>query len=44
MTGHHASDGPHESGPLLLVPIVILAFLALFAGLLNPTPLGLAVR
>jgi NADH-quinone oxidoreductase subunit L len=38
--GHHASDGPHESGPLLLIPIVILAFFALFAGLANPTPLA----
>ncbi|TFH20118.1 MAG: hypothetical protein E4H05_03055, partial [Acidimicrobiales bacterium] len=37
---HHASDGPHESGPLLLIPIVILAFGALFAGLANPTPLA----
>ena len=37
---HHASDGPHESGPLLLIPIVILAFFALFAGLANPTPLA----
>jgi NADH-quinone oxidoreductase subunit L len=37
---HHASDGPHESGPLLLIPIVILAFGALFAGLINPTPLA----
>ncbi len=37
---HHASDGPHESGPLLLIPIVILAFLALVAGLINPTPLA----
>ncbi len=37
---HHASDGPHESGPLLLIPIVILAFFALFAGLVNPTPLA----
>jgi len=35
---HH--DGPHESGPLILVPIVILAFFALTAGFLNATPLG----
>jgi NADH-quinone oxidoreductase subunit L len=38
--GDHAHDGPHESGPLILVPIVILAFLALTAGFLNATPLG----
>jgi NADH-quinone oxidoreductase subunit L len=39
---HHEDDhgGPHESGPLLLVPIVILAFCATFAGFLNATPLG----
>ena len=38
----HGDDhgGPHESGPLILVPIVILAFFALFAGLANPTPLA----
>jgi NADH-quinone oxidoreductase subunit L len=35
---HH--DGPHESGLLLLVPIVVLALFALFSGFLNPTPLG----
>jgi NADH-quinone oxidoreductase subunit L len=35
---HH--DGPHESGPLLLVPIVILAFFAIIAGFANPTPLA----
>ncbi len=38
-TDHHGG-GPHESGPLILVPIVILAFFAVFAGLLNPTPLA----
>jgi NADH-quinone oxidoreductase subunit L len=40
--GAHGDDhgGPHESGPLILVPIVILAFFALFAGLANPTPLA----
>jgi NADH-quinone oxidoreductase subunit L len=39
---HHDGDhgGPHESGPLLLVPIVILAFFAIFAGFANPTPLA----
>ena len=36
----HHDDGPHESGPLLLIPIVVLAFFALFAGLANPTPLA----
>jgi NADH-quinone oxidoreductase subunit L len=36
----HHDDGPHESGPLLIVPIVILASLALVAGLVNPTPLA----
>jgi NADH-quinone oxidoreductase subunit L len=35
---HH--EGPHESGPLILVPIVILAFFALFSGFTNATPLG----
>jgi NADH-quinone oxidoreductase subunit L len=35
---HH--EGPHESGPLILVPIVILAFFAVFAGFANPTPLA----
>jgi NADH-quinone oxidoreductase subunit L len=39
--GHHDEHaGPHESGPLILVPIVILAFFAVFAGFLNPTPLA----
>ncbi len=37
-------DGPHESGPLLIVPIVILASLALVAGLANPTPLASRLR
>jgi NADH-quinone oxidoreductase subunit L len=40
---HHGSDhhdGPHESGKLILVPIVILAFFAIFAGFANPTPLA----
>ncbi|MET0662096.1 MAG: NADH-quinone oxidoreductase subunit L, partial [Ilumatobacteraceae bacterium] len=35
---HH--DSPHESGPLLLVPIVILAVLSATVGLLNATPIG----
>jgi NADH-quinone oxidoreductase subunit L len=37
---HDEHAGPHESGPLILVPIVILAFFAVFAGFLNPTPLA----
>jgi NADH-quinone oxidoreductase subunit L len=37
-SGH--GDGPHESGKLILVPIVILAFFAIFAGFANPTPLA----
>jgi NADH-quinone oxidoreductase subunit L len=36
----HHGGGPHESGPLILVPIVILAFFAIFAGFANPTPLA----
>jgi NADH-quinone oxidoreductase subunit L len=35
---HHG--GPHESGKLLLVPILILTVGAIFAGFLNPTPLA----
>ena len=39
--GAHADDhGPHESGRLIIVPIVILAVLATFAGFSNATPLG----
>ncbi|HSP27318.1 MAG TPA: proton-conducting transporter membrane subunit, partial [Ilumatobacteraceae bacterium] len=38
--GSDHQDGPHESGKLLLVPIVILAFFAIFAGFANPTPLA----
>ena len=42
--GHHADEhddhGPHESGKLILFPIVILAFLALTSGFVNPTPLA----
>ncbi len=37
---HDEHAGPHESGKLILVPIVILAFFAIFAGFLNPTPLA----
>ncbi len=35
---HH--DAPHESGPLILVPIVILAVLSATVGFLNATPIG----
>jgi NADH-quinone oxidoreductase subunit L len=40
--GHdaHASHGPHESNALITVPLVILATLAIGAGLLNATPFG----
>ncbi len=36
---HHA-DLPHESEKLILIPIVILAFFALFSGFANATPIG----
>jgi NADH-quinone oxidoreductase subunit L len=36
----HGDHGPHESGKLITVPIVILAFFALTAGFANPTPLA----
>ena len=38
----HAAEhhGPHESGPLITVPLMILAVLALSSGLLNATPFG----
>jgi NADH-quinone oxidoreductase subunit L len=35
---HHG--GPHESGKLILVPILILSVGAVLAGFLNPTPLA----
>ena len=38
--GHGDGHGPHESGKLILVPIVVLAVLALTAGFVNPTPLA----
>jgi NADH-quinone oxidoreductase subunit L len=39
--GHHDEHaGPHESGKLILIPIVILAFFAIVAGFANPTPLA----
>jgi NADH-quinone oxidoreductase subunit L len=36
----HAASGPHESGLLITVPLIILATLALSSGLLNATPFG----
>ncbi|MFM7094898.1 MAG: proton-conducting transporter membrane subunit, partial [Actinomycetota bacterium] len=40
--GHdaHASHGPHESNAFITVPLVILATLAIGAGLLNAVPFG----
>jgi NADH-quinone oxidoreductase subunit L len=38
--GSDHQDGPHESGKLILIPIVILAFFAITAGFVNPTPLA----
>lgn len=40
--GHddHDDHGPRESGKLITIPIMILAFLALTAGFANPTPLA----
>ena len=37
---HHDDHGPHESGKLITIPIMILAFFALTAGFVNPTPLA----
>jgi NADH-quinone oxidoreductase subunit L len=36
----HASHGPHESNLFITVPLMILATLALSAGLFNATPFG----
>ena len=36
----HASSGPHESGLLITVPLIILSVLALSSGFLNATPFG----
>ncbi len=36
----HAASGPHESGLLITVPLIILATLAFSSGLLNATPFG----
>jgi NADH-quinone oxidoreductase subunit L len=37
---HDDHSSPHESGKLILIPIVILAFFAVTAGFANPTPLA----
>ena len=36
----HAESGPHESGLLITVPLMLLAALALGSGLLNAAPFG----
>lgn len=36
----HASHGPRESGPLITIPLIILATLAMGSGLLNAVPFG----
>lgn len=36
--GHHH---PHESKPAITVPLIILAFLSIFAGFLNAVPFGI---
>ncbi len=38
--GGHDDHGPHESGKLILFPIVVLAFFATVSGFSNATPLG----
>ena len=40
--GHddHVSHGPRESGPLITIPLIILATLAIGSGLLNAVPFG----
>ncbi|MBU6202194.1 MAG: NADH-quinone oxidoreductase subunit L, partial [Acidobacteria bacterium] len=38
--GHGSHAGPRESGPLITVPLVLLATLAIGSGLLNATPFG----
>jgi len=38
--GDHGDHGPHESPKLITIPLVILAALALVAGLANATPFG----
>jgi NADH-quinone oxidoreductase subunit L len=38
--GDHGDHGPHESPKLITIPLIILAALALVAGLANATPFG----
>jgi NADH-quinone oxidoreductase subunit L len=38
--GHDTHAGPRESGPLITVPLVLLATLAIGSGFLNATPFG----
>ncbi|MDQ3177488.1 MAG: NADH-quinone oxidoreductase subunit L [Actinomycetota bacterium] len=38
--GHDSHASPHESGKLILVPVCILAFLALVSGFTNAVPFG----
>jgi len=38
--GHGSHTGPRESGPLITVPLVLLATLAIGSGFLNATPFG----
>ena len=38
---HGAHHGPHESGKLILVPIVILAVMAVLSGFTNAAPFGI---
>jgi len=37
---HGAHGGPRESGPLITIPLVVLATLAIGSGFLNATPFG----
>jgi NADH-quinone oxidoreductase subunit L len=38
--GHDDAHGPRESGPLITIPLMLLAVLALSSGFLNATPFG----
>jgi NADH-quinone oxidoreductase subunit L len=38
--GHGESHGPRESGPLITIPLILLAVLAFGSGFLNATPFG----
>ena len=39
--GHHAHDHPHESGPEMIVPLVVLATLAFFMGFVGSPIAGM---